>query len=116
MIATMATLAGFPTLTMASYLALNSGFNRMALGGRACREPVCLVGARRGWIAFHGSGRCPSGQATRPTRLAAWACSRRLSSGVSTTSSVCGHLADAWNARQDVGTAGTGPSPRCAAF
>jgi hypothetical protein len=31
MIATMATLAGFPALTMASYLALNSGFNRMAL-------------------------------------------------------------------------------------
>ena len=26
------------------------------------REPVWLVGARRGWIAFHGSGRCPSGQ------------------------------------------------------
>jgi hypothetical protein len=39
MIATMATLAGFPALTMASYLALNSGFNRMALSGgmlRAC--------------------------------------------------------------------------------
>jgi len=31
MIATMATLAGFPALTMASYLALNSGFKRMAL-------------------------------------------------------------------------------------
>ena len=29
MIATMATLAGFPALTMASYLALNSGFNRI---------------------------------------------------------------------------------------
>jgi hypothetical protein len=28
MIATMATLAGFPALTRASYLALNSGFNR----------------------------------------------------------------------------------------
>jgi hypothetical protein len=31
MIATMATLAGFQALTMASYLALTSGFNRMAL-------------------------------------------------------------------------------------
>src|SRR5580700_9835897 len=31
MMATMATLAGFPALTMASYLALNSGLHRMAL-------------------------------------------------------------------------------------
>jgi transposase len=39
MIATMATLAGFPALTMASYLALNSGFNRMALSFRITNNP-----------------------------------------------------------------------------
>ncbi len=34
MIATMATLAGFPALTMASYLVLNSGFQSDGVEGK----------------------------------------------------------------------------------
>src|SRR5580700_10088736 len=42
------------------------------------------------------------GTGARPTRLAAWACSRCPELGRLDDKHVCGHLADAWNARQDV--------------
>ena len=62
------------------------------------------MGARRGWIAFRGSGRCPLGHSRDLREAGGLGVLESPELGRLDDELVCGHLADTWNARQDVET------------